>query len=115
MEPSDRLVITLLAVWKTGAAYLPLDPSFPSARVGHILSEAQPVLVVTDEGEFSFTNIICHHHLPAAISLPQFALRIKLLQIIWSCSAHSRALSSMTSCTNKLLNFHQSQCLTVRP
>lgn len=51
MDPSDQLVVTLLAVWKIGAAYLPLDPSFPPARVSHILSEAEPMLVIADKGE----------------------------------------------------------------
>lgn len=52
MDPSDQLVVTLLAVWKIGAAYLPLDPRFPPARVSHILSEAEPMLVIADKGEF---------------------------------------------------------------
>lgn len=55
MEPSDRLVMTLLAVWKMGAAYLPLDPTFPPARVSHILSEAQPVAVIAEKGKTCFT------------------------------------------------------------
>lgn len=50
MHPSDYLVITLLAIWKAGCAYLPLDPSFPQARVEHILREAKPVMVIFDEG-----------------------------------------------------------------
>jgi non-ribosomal peptide synthetase component F len=60
MDPSDLLVVTLLAVWKTGAAYLPLDPSFPPARVSHILSEAQPMLIIADKGEFCFRTSIHH-------------------------------------------------------
>jgi amino acid adenylation domain-containing protein len=67
MEPSDRLVITLLAVWKMGAAYLPLDPTFPPARVKHILSEAQPVVVIAekDDAELfdTFKNIILYEEL----------------------------------------------------
>lgn len=35
-----------MATWKSGAAYLPLDPEFPEARVQHILSEAKPALIV---------------------------------------------------------------------
>lgn len=49
MEPSERLVVALLAVWKAGAAYLPLDPAFPPARVAHILDEARPVLVLAEK------------------------------------------------------------------
>ncbi|UUU22856.1 non-ribosomal peptide synthetase [Streptomyces sp. DSM 40750] len=41
------LPVTLLAVWKAGAAYLPLDPSFPVDRVGGVLADARARVVVT--------------------------------------------------------------------
>uniref|UniRef100_A0A182JJ91 AMP-dependent synthetase/ligase domain-containing protein n=1 Tax=Anopheles atroparvus TaxID=41427 RepID=A0A182JJ91_ANOAO len=49
MHPTDRLVTMLLAIWKAGAAYLPIDPTFPPNRIQHILGEAKPVLVVYDD------------------------------------------------------------------
>ncbi|KAL9694360.1 hypothetical protein quinque_013645 [Culex quinquefasciatus] len=51
MQPSDRLVTTLLAIWKAGAAYLPLDPTFPANRIEHILKESRPVLVIHEDYE----------------------------------------------------------------
>ncbi|MGW0538654.1 amino acid adenylation domain-containing protein, partial [Streptomyces sp. NPDC003032] len=42
------LVVGMLAVLKSGAAYLPIDPKYPSHRLAHILSEAAPHLVLTD-------------------------------------------------------------------
>ena len=48
MMPSDNLVKVLLAIWKAGAAYLPLDPTFPPNRIEHILNESKPVLVIYD-------------------------------------------------------------------
>nr|QNH91384.1 ebony [Harmonia axyridis] len=47
--PTDRLVLVLLAIWKAGAAYLPLDHAFPGARIEHIMREAKPALVIFDE------------------------------------------------------------------
>ncbi|MFJ1749547.1 amino acid adenylation domain-containing protein [Streptomyces sp. NPDC088116] len=47
LPPSARTVITLLAVMKSGAAYLPLDPGLPADRVAALLDDARPVLVVT--------------------------------------------------------------------
>uniref|UniRef100_UPI000A4D4733 non-ribosomal peptide synthetase n=1 Tax=Nocardia sienata TaxID=248552 RepID=UPI000A4D4733 len=47
---SPELVIALLAVLKTGGAYLPIDPGYPSERTGFILTDAHPVLVLTDTG-----------------------------------------------------------------
>ncbi|MFF0471504.1 amino acid adenylation domain-containing protein [Micromonospora zamorensis] len=45
---SADLIVTLLAVIKSGAAYLPIDPDFPVERIAYMLSDARPVLVVTD-------------------------------------------------------------------
>ncbi|MFF1950963.1 non-ribosomal peptide synthase/polyketide synthase, partial [Kitasatospora herbaricolor] len=45
---SAELVVTILAVLKSGAAYLPVDPEYPAARIGYMLDDARPVLVVTD-------------------------------------------------------------------
>nr|WP_264085189.1 non-ribosomal peptide synthetase [Kibdelosporangium phytohabitans] len=50
-RPSADLVIGLLAILETGAAYLPLDVEYPEARLRLMLDDAQPHLVVTS-GEF---------------------------------------------------------------
>ncbi|XP_067618590.1 beta-alanyl-bioamine nonribosomal peptide synthetase ebony [Eurosta solidaginis] len=49
MEPTDALVSALLSIWKAGAAYLPIDPTFPLTRIQHILQEARPVIVICDD------------------------------------------------------------------
>ena len=48
MDRSALLITVLLAVVKAGAAYLPVDPAYPAGRVGFMLADAAPVLVVTD-------------------------------------------------------------------
>ncbi|WP_405386692.1 amino acid adenylation domain-containing protein [Streptomyces sp. NBC_01102] len=45
---SADLVVSLLAVLKSGAAYLPLDPDYPARRVAYMLRDAKPVCAVTD-------------------------------------------------------------------
>ncbi|MFI6339306.1 amino acid adenylation domain-containing protein [Streptomyces sp. NPDC050535] len=45
---SVELVVSLLAVLKAGAAYLPLDPDYPEQRLAHMLQDAAPVCAVTD-------------------------------------------------------------------
>ncbi|MFK3985733.1 amino acid adenylation domain-containing protein [Micromonospora sp. NPDC050397] len=47
---SVDLVVAILAVQKTGAAYLPIDPGHPVDRIAGVLSEAQPSILVTDDG-----------------------------------------------------------------
>ncbi|RSM36803.1 non-ribosomal peptide synthetase [Amycolatopsis balhimycina DSM 5908] len=43
---SAHLVTAILAVLKTGAAYLPLDPGYPADRIAFMLEDAQPALVL---------------------------------------------------------------------
>ncbi|WP_435173944.1 amino acid adenylation domain-containing protein, partial [Gordonia hongkongensis] len=45
---SVDLIVALLAVLKTGAAYLPLDRTHPVARLRGIVEDASPVAVVAD-------------------------------------------------------------------
>ncbi|MEU6339689.1 non-ribosomal peptide synthase/polyketide synthase [Streptomyces sp. NPDC046977] len=47
MDRSPDLVVTLLAVLKSGAAYVPIDPEYPAERVAYVLGDATPALVVT--------------------------------------------------------------------
>ncbi|MCR6482069.1 amino acid adenylation domain-containing protein [Amycolatopsis sp. OK19-0408] len=43
---STHLVTAILAVLKTGAAYLPLDPGYPADRIAFMLDDAAPALVL---------------------------------------------------------------------
>ncbi|MFI7359270.1 amino acid adenylation domain-containing protein [Streptomyces avidinii] len=45
---SADLLVALLGVLKSGAAVLPLDPRQPGDRLAHVLTDARPLLVVTD-------------------------------------------------------------------
>jgi amino acid adenylation domain-containing protein/non-ribosomal peptide synthase protein (TIGR01720 family) len=44
---SADLVVTLLAVLKSGAAYLPVDPEYPDERLAFVLSDARPAVLVS--------------------------------------------------------------------
>ncbi|MEV4050454.1 amino acid adenylation domain-containing protein [Amycolatopsis sp. NPDC049688] len=43
---SAHLVTAIVAVLKTGAAYLPLDPGYPADRIAFMLEDADPALVL---------------------------------------------------------------------
>ena len=49
LDRSAEMVLALLAVVKSGAAYLPVEPDWPAARLQEILGEASPVVVLTTE------------------------------------------------------------------
>ncbi|MFG3253800.1 amino acid adenylation domain-containing protein [Streptomyces sp. NPDC048172] len=43
-----RMVVAALAVLKAGAAYLPVDPTYPPDRIAYMIDDAGPVLTLTD-------------------------------------------------------------------
>ncbi|HEY4593637.1 MAG TPA: amino acid adenylation domain-containing protein, partial [Thermoanaerobaculia bacterium] len=49
-ERSPEMIVILLAVWKAGAAWLPLDPAYPTARLATVLDDARPALLITGPG-----------------------------------------------------------------
>src|SRR6185369_11849351 len=50
LERSIEMVEGSLAVWKAGAAYLPLDPSLPAERLAFLLADSDVQLLLTDSG-----------------------------------------------------------------
>ena len=47
---SAEAIVAILAVLKTGAAYLPIDPAVPAARIEFMLADAAPIAVITTAG-----------------------------------------------------------------
>ena len=43
------MVVGLLGILKAGAAYVPLDPTYPPERLAFMLEDAQPPVVLTQE------------------------------------------------------------------
>ncbi|BBZ13666.1 amino acid adenylation domain-containing protein [Mycobacterium branderi] len=58
---SAEAVAAMLAVLKTGAAYVPIDPTLPAARIGVILADAAPTAVLTTTG---LAGLLDGHDLP---------------------------------------------------
>lgn len=63
---SPEMVASMLAVLKTGAAYLPLDPEFPADRISYMLEDAKPSCIITTEEIAA--------RLPDGLSVPQLVL-----------------------------------------
>ena len=56
MPRSADLIVAVLAVLKSGAAYVPVDPAYPPARIGFLLADTCPVAVLT--------TVLAGQHLP---------------------------------------------------
>ncbi len=49
LQRSVELVAGLLGILKSGAAYVPLDPSYPSERICRIMSDSSPAVLLTQQ------------------------------------------------------------------
>ncbi len=56
MPRSADLIVAVLAVLKSGAAYVPVDPAYPADRTGFLLADTCPVAVLT--------TVLAGQHLP---------------------------------------------------
>ncbi|MGC4025587.1 MAG: LLM class flavin-dependent oxidoreductase [Mesorhizobium sp.] len=48
LDRSADLIVSMLAILKTGAAYLPLDPSYPADRIAFMVEDSGAALVVAN-------------------------------------------------------------------
>ena len=64
LDRSLEMLIGVLAILKSGAAYVPLDPEFPRERLFAVLDDAQPSLLLTHEDiasrlELTAKQVVC--------------------------------------------------------
>jgi amino acid adenylation domain-containing protein/non-ribosomal peptide synthase protein (TIGR01720 family) len=48
-ERSIGLIVSMLAVWKAGGAFVPMDPAYPADRLAYIANDAALHLVIADD------------------------------------------------------------------
>ncbi len=61
LDRGPQILITLLALFKCGAAYLPIDPGFPEERIKYMLADAGATWCITNNAyavKFSLTKSI---------------------------------------------------------
>ena len=49
LDRNESMIICILGVLKSGAAYVPLDPNLPEDRISYILDDTRANVVITDE------------------------------------------------------------------
>lgn len=63
LDRTEYLLIGILGVLKSGAAYVPIDPSYPSERINYILKDTKAKIVVLNEMHRSKLNQKSHDFL----------------------------------------------------
>ena len=94
LEPSIEFILSMLAIMKTGAAYLPLDTETPEIRVEHILHDSNPIKIITN------THLASHltKHKDSIIALNMLALKeVAVLEKIASRSSNDLLYVMYTS------------------
>ena len=61
LERCAEAIVAIVAVLKTGAAYLPIDPALPVTRIGFLLADAAPIAVITST---ALADRLDGHNLP---------------------------------------------------
>ncbi|HEX7242822.1 MAG TPA: amino acid adenylation domain-containing protein, partial [Longimicrobiaceae bacterium] len=64
VERGPWVLVAMLAVWKAGGVYLPLDPTYPAERLAFLLRDSGAALVLTESG----------------VPLPEFAGEVVLVE-----------------------------------
>jgi len=60
LERSPRMVVAMLAVLQTGAAYVPMDAAYPEGRLRHMAADAKCRVILTQECLLErFTGLDC--------------------------------------------------------
>ncbi|GAL86511.1 nonribosomal peptide synthetase [Sporocytophaga myxococcoides] len=49
MDESELSIVSLIAVLKTGGAYLPLDPAYPKERIAYMLNDSRVKTIISEE------------------------------------------------------------------
>jgi tyrocidine synthetase III len=49
LERSEWMIITILAILKSGAAYVPIDPEYPQERIDYMIADSRCKVVINEE------------------------------------------------------------------
>ncbi len=58
LERSEHMLIAILAILKSGAAYVPIDPSYPDGRIIHILKDTQAKVLLSNERHYHALSVM---------------------------------------------------------
>ncbi|ACU60886.1 non-ribosomal peptide synthetase [Chitinophaga pinensis] len=119
MDRSDRLIVSLLGILKAGAAYIPVDPSYPAERIRYMLEDSKPVVLVSDNplathvaGQttlVTYQQLISHEHNDSTVCGLFPAAANDLAYVIYTSGSTGRPKGVMVEHRSviNLCNWHQ--------
>lgn len=122
LEKSDLLILSILGVWKSGAAFVPIDPSYPDERIQFMLEDTESKLVIVNKrNENILGNIIPNHlkivNIEEAVTsasfdydesnLPKISCSTNLCYVIYTSGTTGRPKGVMTE-HRGVVNLHDS-------
>ncbi|HET8708020.1 MAG TPA: amino acid adenylation domain-containing protein, partial [Pseudomonadales bacterium] len=91
---TSDMVVAMLAILKAGAAYVPLDPAYPSDRVAYMLSDSHASVVLTHSAVRREMDCLTHTNERHVISLDESRDKLKQYPITRpAVNTHQRQLS----------------------
>ncbi|MDT5176330.1 MAG: hypothetical protein QOJ95_528, partial [Mycobacterium sp.] len=107
---SVELVVALLAVAKSGAAFLPLDPDYPPDRLEYMTADARPAVVLDDESAIRATRTA---PAPEAFAVVDAATRAYVLYTSGSTGRPKGVAVSHAGIANRIAWLQHAYPLTV--
>ncbi|MEP0262578.1 amino acid adenylation domain-containing protein [Dokdonia sp.] len=105
LDRDEWLLISLLAVLKSGCAYVPIDPNYPSQRIAYIEQDSQCKVTIDQEVISSFTNTVS-----ISKELPEITLDVhNLAYIIYTSGSTGKPKGVMITHKNASSMLHWSE------
>lgn len=92
MSHCPDMIAAMLAVLKSGCAYIPAEPSLPSERIGYMMKSADAVTIITDD--------FCRDLTPADAPLPDRSTPAGLAYILYTSGTTGRPKGVMVENRN---------------
>lgn len=70
LNRNENMVIAILAVLKSGGAYVPIDPEYPDSRINYILEDIMPKIIIINISHHNRLSNITNNYYKQASVLP---------------------------------------------
>ena len=93
LDRESNLLVTLLGIMKLGAAYMPLDPYFPTERLAYMIEDAKPRFVIchsvaknrfSPQPTITIDELVHDHSLETKFNQLEYINELDLMYVIYT-------------------------------